>query len=1612
MHHSTKRWLAICLMLTLFAQSVSFANHSWAKPHRQEAGQTPAASDQFLANFGSGMLEQNSAVAAPSIPPGNVARTREPISPSVYQSVNLAAMHSAAVSGATELGSAAVHGSDALLGYDIHAGIGNLHLAATDILAYPALGPALMFERHYNSQGTDIDVGLGRGWTHTYAWRISMPDPATIQLLTDTGCTLFFKLSSDATTWVPPTGEFGTLVGSETAGFVYSNKFGTDFAFDTPEQGGRLLSITPADNTPITISYSSGSLIHRVTSGNLALTFTYEGDRIRSIIDPSDHAWTYDVTENLNAITLPNVDAYGEQGQMRYLYQDVVVNGATFSAGDSASHITRVIQRQSSGVEIDRGLFSYEQDNLVRAASSALNGMFQNDLTLSYGPAADGQMTTMATLAGGSKVITLQSIDGHWRIAQIVATAGVGYEGAEWTTTEYGWNADLTLASVTDGNGVTTAYANYDARGNPQLIVEGNAGPLARATTLTYHPILSRPLTISRPSVDGVSQHTITYDYDADYDTSYNANPTNYLHQVIETGTIDTTLSGVLSTSATYTSRIFYDAQYRVTQVQGANGNAQSMEYWAADAGTPANRLQRVLVSPAPGRVLATTINAYDPNGRPSETQDPNDLVAAVQYDPLGNIIERTISSGAQSQSEQFAYNLAGDLTAYTTTEGTRLRFEHDGAGRMWRRLSETAGSAPTTPWSEVVTYDDQNEPIALRRFRGLGATTAATCSPDDSQEFCVERSYDSFRRLASVRTLGSDNQPCVDLACTITYAYDNNGNLQRMTKAGLATTSYLRDELNRVIRITQPTNVYGTVEYDINDNIIAYTDPRDALNGGAGSDRTASYTYDDFGRPISMQTPDTGLLIANYDGAGLRTGIKDALGNVMRYSYDGANRLTHVRAPVATDSLVYIYDETGTRGNFTYANTAGRLTTVQARDRLDNQIFSHYSYDFLGRLADNVEERGPDSASIALKLHYAWGANGELAALTYPDGTVVNYQYSTTNGYAPRPKPSGATVTFGGGELALVSDATYFADGVLRDLSYGNGGIRSLSRNQRGEWTHLVSGPAGSPVVDQRYEYDAEGRGLLTAVHHFQGTSRAWDWIYSYDLQNRLTGYSTNVRPTPDVYSWIYDEVGNRTSQTYNGATTTYHYPNPANNQLTALSGAESDTWTYNANGFTASHMTQGERIDYRYDTLSRLIGLSDARGRAMVAYSYDGAQHTAQRIEADGSSTMYYYSPSGTLLHEVAYTGEQQNGDRVYEVRNYVYLETIEVARIVRKYLRPCAGCTYAFIDEDVRYVHEDFRRSPFGIESMNTGALGWTGEIDPFGNWKAIGLPGADGKIGTADDEPLAFGNHTSVGKSMFDPVDELTALAGRGSAWSRPSTGDRLGGPSGAQNLLGQVTQGLSPYLAGHETEDLLGALGGKKVKLKTDGNLMSRGRNWGLLANDKEVPKDDPDLGAHLLFPLGGGKGLDRHIDFHYQDQNGEWKVIEDVTADELPHLEDLEEQGRGHLVIDYGSKCHNPSDCPEKKQMCIDNNCGGVDIWVFGDPQFNKDSPIKPSNPGTGDPETIDLSATPSKWLATVGGWVKVDKTKAYVDMTMSAPGNGTFNGVPGSELPDTARFP
>ena len=336
------------------------------------------------------------------------------------------------------------------------------------------------------------------------------------------------------------------------------------------------------------------------------------------------------------------------------------------------------------------------------------------------------------------------------------------------------------------------------------------------------------------------------------------------------------------------------------------------------------------------------------------------------------------------------------------------------------------------------------------------------------------------------------------------------------------------------------------------------------------------------------------GSWVYDHDGANQIAEAKDANGNLMQYQYDLGGRITAMNSSVTNQSLAYLYDESCALGGLSYQNSSGRPTTVQARDPNGNRIFTHYCYDFDGRITNQLEERGPDGSSTSSDIHYAWGANSELLGMTYPDGEQVTYDYPSAGGMVPVPRPSEVDVGYQGGQSVIASGVSYFSDGVVASLTYGNGSLRQLTRNKRGEWTHLVSGPAAGPVLDQAYQFDGNGMGLVTAVHWFENQYNAWDWTFGYDALNRLTNYTTNVTGTAQSWAWTYDEVGNRLSDSYNGGT-----PN---------------AYTYDSSGAT-SRLASADGLGWEYDSAGNVTQQTPAGGAGRRTKSDWSARQPAAR-------------------------------------------------------------------------------------------------------------------------------------------------------------------------------------------------------------------------------------------------------------------------------------------------------------------------------------------------------------------------------------------------------------
>lgn len=145
------------------------------------------------------------------------------------------------------------------------------------------------------------------------------------------------------------------------------------------------------------------------------------------------------------------------------------------------------------------------------------------------------------------------------------------------------------------------------------------------------------------------------------------------------------------------------------------------------------------------------------------------------------------------------------------------------------------------------------------------------------------------------------------------------------------------------------------------------------------------SFEYDNNGNLIK-ETKALGKLVEyTYDIANQLVEQKDASGNVTSYQYDAVGNLvketfTSANQTIPNQTVIYQY------------NDADQLIEVSQ----SGETNSHFTYirDKLGRTIRETISYGEGTHNITKALQYTYNADGQLATITYPDNSQVNYHY------------------------------------------------------------------------------------------------------------------------------------------------------------------------------------------------------------------------------------------------------------------------------------------------------------------------------------------------------------------------------------------------------------------------------------------------------------------------------------------------------------------------------------------------------------------------------------------------------------------------------------------
>lgn len=352
-------------------------------------------------------------------------------------------------------------------------------------------------------------------------------------------------------------------------------------------------------------------------------------------------------------------------------------------------------------------------------------------------------------------------------------------------------------------------------------------------------------------------------------------------------------------------------------------------------------------------------------------------------------------------------------------------------------------------------------------------------------------------------------------------YGYDKNNNLTSKQLRTGETIGYQYDAMNRLQEkvipsghTNEPSVFYG---YDL------VGDPLYA-NYGSVTGSGVSYTYDTALR-LHTETTFGKALTYGHDGNGNRTSVMYPDGNIIDYTFDAANHMSHVEQRTTSGDTVlatYAYDSLGRRLTLTRADNINTTYGYQSNtDLLGSLMFSGGSQSVYQTFTYNPAMQ---------VLSRTWG--NEAYGYYPASSSSATYVPNGLNRYS---SVGGTSYAYDGrGNLTNDGSRSFTFDLENRLLSV-DGSLMTLSYDPLGRLSQVVAG--GSTT---NFLYDGD---RLTEEYNGSGTALR-RYVHGADDDEPLVWYQGADLSTPN---WlIADQQGSIVAQATSGGTATVYTYDP----------------------------------------------------------------------------------------------------------------------------------------------------------------------------------------------------------------------------------------------------------------------------------------------------------------------------------------------------------------------------------------------------------------------------------------------------------------------------------
>lgn len=782
-----------------------------------------------------------------------------------------------------------------------------------------------------------------------------------------------------------------------------------------------------------------------------------------------------------------------------------------------------------------------------------------------------------------------------------------------------------------------------------------------------------------------------------------------------------------------------YDGSGRVTTITDPAGKVTTLAYFLPTDGVHADKLQSITDPPGRHTYFAYW---YGSNNLSQITEADGGPPLTFGYDgPMHRLLTRTSTGGAVTS---FAYDSAGLLAADTLPA---VGVEGGGVQRPVVRIlspeARSLGGSSGSPAAAVtsgateytdargsvtkVTYDrwgqtayveapydttvifrnPQGQPVRVVAPTGA-VTTYAWSGPDllhvhetfpgMAHTAAFDRHHDYWPDTLNYHTVTQ----AVDAGAVVYNRYGSHGELLR-SWAGTDSThatvyGYDAADRYRLTSVTDPlghqtTNTYeaagaGSTYQNLSSSVAPHPD------GGVVS---YNYTYDSFGRPSVLQSPD-GYQRFTYDGLNRDTLTVDEMNDTTRFAFP-SDTVSTVRDATGkvytfnTNQLGWTKSEVHPNGaTRTYGYDVGG-NLVRATDRRATSVTM--TYDGGGRLATRTAD------GVTMNFGYGTAKNPWVSAVSSATTDTVWYDalgrvgaelsvfagqsFSRTSIYDKAGPRTELSYTGGSGDASWIYDNSmlltrvttggayaatilgYNSDGLPNTISIPMSSTSTLTQTITYTGTHMPATASWNvSAVNGAFGHSFKWTGTSRMMRRSDIFDQVTRRNFTYDYAGRLTGKTdltsagdtlvcTNPSQpstcqnqpnfqTDSTVAYSYDRVGNRTDSGASLIASTNRYQSfggftlvyDAEGNLTSKTKTGySQTYTWNALGQLSSVTTNGVTVNYTYDGFGRRVKRD--QGGTVNYYVYDEDDLLLELNASGAVIREYSYYPGTDQPHSL---------------------------------------------------------------------------------------------------------------------------------------------------------------------------------------------------------------------------------------------------------------------------------------------------------------------------------------------------------------------------------------